>query len=164
MRVRGGDTGGRTHAAPQKSPDLCQRGEPPLLWYRRRWRRHRDRRGKAAKNSVASSSIKPHNVTASDLAGIRVVQVTGRSPHSPLCSRRERLLGGGGNPVAPAGPLGASRPGNNGWFVEQGRTWKARLWQPTLSAFEPSRSVVPPAHQGTFRSRYLPPAAHSPQV
>lgn len=76
--------------------------------------------GKAAKNSVASSSIKPHNVTASDLAGIRVVQVTGQFSAFAPCSRRERLLGGGGNPVAPAGPLGVSRPGNNGWFVEQG--------------------------------------------
>ena len=34
--------------------------------------------GKAAKNSVASSSIKPFNVTARDLAGIRLVQVSGQ--------------------------------------------------------------------------------------
>ena len=42
--------------------------------------------GKAAKNSVASSSIKPHNVTASDLAGIRVVQVTGQFSAFAPCS------------------------------------------------------------------------------
>jgi hypothetical protein len=75
--------------------------------------------GKAAKNSVASSSIKPHNVTASDLAGIRVVEVTGQFSAFAPCSRRERLLGGGGSPVT-GGPLGASRPGQNGWFVQQG--------------------------------------------
>ena len=38
---------------------------------------------KAAKNSVASSSIKPFNVTARDLAGIRLVQVSTAS--SSVC-------------------------------------------------------------------------------
>jgi hypothetical protein len=76
--------------------------------------------GKAAKNSVASSSIKPHNVTASDLAGIRVVQANGQVNAFASCPRGERLLGGGGRTIAPGGPLGASRPGTNGWFVEQG--------------------------------------------
>ena len=33
---------------------------------------------KAGKNTVASSSIKPYNVTARDLAGIRVVEVDGQ--------------------------------------------------------------------------------------
>lgn len=73
--------------------------------------------GKAAKNSVASSSIKPYNVTAGDLAGIRVVEVDGQVNAFAPCARGERLLGGGGST---SGPLGASRPGTNGWFVEQG--------------------------------------------
>jgi hypothetical protein len=75
--------------------------------------------GKAAKNSVASSSIKPFNVTASDLAGIRIVQSTGQVNAFASCSRGERVIGGGGSP-ATGGPLGASRPGKNGWFVQQG--------------------------------------------
>ncbi len=70
----------------------------------------------ASKNSVTSSSIKPYNVTASDLAGIRVVQVSGEFKAFAACSHRERLLGGGGS----ASPLGTSRPGSNGWYVEQG--------------------------------------------
>jgi hypothetical protein len=73
--------------------------------------------GKAAKNSVASSSIKPFNVTAGDLAGIRVVQVNSQVSAFASCRRGERLLGGGGSA---GGPLGASRPGNSGWFVQQG--------------------------------------------
>ena len=72
---------------------------------------------KAAKNTVASSSIKPYNVTARDLAGIRIVQVTGSVNAFAPCTERERLVGGGGST---GGPLGSSRPGNNGWFVEQG--------------------------------------------
>jgi hypothetical protein len=72
---------------------------------------------KAAKNTVASSSIKPYNVTARDLAGIRVVQVTGSVNAFAPCTEGERLVGGGGST---GGPLGSSRPGNNGWFVEQG--------------------------------------------
>jgi hypothetical protein len=75
--------------------------------------------GKAAPNSVASSSIKPHNVTARDLAGIRVVQANGQFSAFAPCARGERLVGGGGS--APAGDsLGASRPGGNGWFSQQG--------------------------------------------
>jgi hypothetical protein len=73
--------------------------------------------GKAAKNSVASSSIKPFNVTAGDLAGIRIVQVNGQVSAFAPCRRGERLLSGGGSA---GGPLGASRPGENGWFVQQG--------------------------------------------
>jgi hypothetical protein len=73
--------------------------------------------GKAAKNSVASSSIKPFNVTAGDLAGIRIVQVNGQVSAFAPCRRGERLLSGGGGA---GGPLGASRPGENGWFVQQG--------------------------------------------
>ena len=80
--------------------------------------------GKAAPNSVASSSIKAHNVTARDLAGIRVVQVTGQVSVFAPCGRGERLLGGGGST---GGPLGASRPGNNGWFVQQGSGPEDRL-------------------------------------
>ena len=75
--------------------------------------------GKATKNSVTSSSIKPHNVTASDLAGIRVVQVTGQLlPHSPLASRAsdssvvEDF-------TAAVSDLAVSRPGNGGWLVQQ---------------------------------------------
>jgi hypothetical protein len=72
---------------------------------------------KAAKNSVVSSSIKPFNVTAGDLARIRIVQVTGQVSAFAPCSHGERLLSGGGST---GGPLGASRPGNNGWLVQQG--------------------------------------------
>jgi hypothetical protein len=76
---------------------------------------------KAAKNSVVSSSIKPFNVAARDLAGIRLVQANGQFSAFASCSRRERLLGGGGN--APVGDnLGASRPGDNGWYVQQGNS------------------------------------------
>ena len=42
---------------------------------------------KAPKNSVASSSIKPFNVTARDLAGIRVVQVN--EPVQGSCNMRQ---------------------------------------------------------------------------
>lgn len=74
---------------------------------------------KAAKNSVVSSSIKPFNVTAGDLAGIRVVEVNGQFAAFAPCPRGDRLLGGGGS--SPAGDnLGASRPGGNGWYVQQG--------------------------------------------
>jgi hypothetical protein len=74
---------------------------------------------KAAKNSVASSSIKPFNITARDLAGIRVVQANGQFAAFAPCARNQRLLGGGGS--APAGDsLGASNPGKNGWHVQQG--------------------------------------------
>ena len=79
---------------------------------------------KAGKNTVASSSIKPYNVTAPDLAGIRVVQVTGSVNAFAPCTEGERLLGGGGST---GGPLGSSRPGNNGWFVEQGTGPEDRL-------------------------------------
>ncbi len=72
---------------------------------------------KAGKNTVASSSIKPYNITARDLAGIRIAQVNGQFNAFAPCARGERLLGGGGST---SGPLGASRPGTNGWFVEQG--------------------------------------------
>ena len=72
---------------------------------------------KAPKNSVVSSSIKPHNVTARDLAGIHVVEVSGPVTAFARCPRSERLLGGGGSTV---GPLGTSRPGGNGWFAQQG--------------------------------------------
>ena len=71
---------------------------------------------KAPKNSVASSSIKPHNVTANDLAGIRVVQVLGQFKVVASCQRKERLIGGGG--FAPGG-ISASNPQGNGWNVEQ---------------------------------------------
>jgi hypothetical protein len=71
----------------------------------------------APKNTVTSSSIKPFNVTARDLAGIRIVQVPGQVNAFASCARGERLLGGGGSV---SGPLGASRPGNNGWFAQQG--------------------------------------------
>jgi hypothetical protein len=70
----------------------------------------------ASKNTVTSASIKPNNVTAGDLAGIRVAHVSGEFKAFAACSRGERLVGGGGA----AGSLGTSRPGNNGWYVEQG--------------------------------------------
>jgi hypothetical protein len=77
---------------------------------------------KAPKNSVASSSIKPFNVTAGDLAGIRVVEVDAQFSAFARCGHRERLIGGGGSPIPPGGivDLGVSRPGENGWFVQQG--------------------------------------------
>jgi hypothetical protein len=77
---------------------------------------------KAPKNSVASSSIKPFNVTARDLAGIHLVEVTNQFSALAPCARGERLLGGGGSPIPPGGlvGLGVSRPGGNGWFVQQG--------------------------------------------
>ena len=70
---------------------------------------------KAGKNTVESSSIKPYNVTARDLAGIRVVQVTGSVNAFAPCTEGERLLGGGGRTID---PQGSSRPGNKGWIVE----------------------------------------------
>src|SRR5262245_15310346 len=77
--------------------------------------------GTAAKNSVASSSIKPFNVTASDLAGIRVVEADAQFSAFAQCSKNERLVGGGGAPMPPGGlvGLGVSRPGDNGWLVQQ---------------------------------------------
>jgi hypothetical protein len=73
----------------------------------------------APKNSVTSSSIKPFNVTARDLAGVRVVQANGQFAAFASCGNRERLIGGGGN-APPGDNLGTSRPGGNGWFVQQG--------------------------------------------
>jgi hypothetical protein len=76
----------------------------------------------APKNSVTSGSIKPHNVTARDLAGIRVVEVDSQFSAFAACRDKERLVGGGGSPIPPGGlvDLGVSRPGENGWFVQQG--------------------------------------------
>ena len=74
---------------------------------------------KAAKNSVASSSIKPFNVTARDLAGIKVVQANGQFASFAACPPRARLLGGGGD-TPPGDNLGQSHPGRNGWYVQQG--------------------------------------------
>lgn len=70
---------------------------------------------KAPKNSVVSSSIKPYNVTAGDLAGIRVVPVVGQVSAFAQCPKGERLIGGGGG----ASTVGVSSPRNNGWYVEQ---------------------------------------------
>src|SRR5215207_4287712 len=82
---------------------------------------------KAPKNSVASSSIRPFNVTARDLAGIRVVEAASQFSAFAPCAQGERLVGGGGSPIPSGGPLGASRPGNNGWYVEQGSGPESRL-------------------------------------
>jgi hypothetical protein len=71
----------------------------------------------APANSVTSNSIKPRNVTARDLAGIRLVQVTGQFAAFAPCGRAERLLGGGGDSTA---NLGRSRPEKNGWSAAQG--------------------------------------------
>lgn len=65
----------------------------------------------APRSSVTSSSIRPYNVTAGDLAGIRVVQAVARGTATASCARGERLLGGG----ASAGDLAASFPINNSW-------------------------------------------------
>jgi hypothetical protein len=76
---------------------------------------------KAPKNSVVSSSIRPFNVTAGDLAGIRIVEVDGQFSVFAPCRKRERLIGGGGSSIPPGFPdLAVSRPGNNGWQVQQG--------------------------------------------
>jgi hypothetical protein len=69
----------------------------------------------APKNSVTSNSIKPFNVTARDLAGVRVVQVSGVVTAFARCSQHERLIGGGGG----ASSVGVSAPRGNGWYVEQ---------------------------------------------
>ena len=45
---------------------------------------------KAGKNTVASSSIKPYNVTAPDLARIQVVQVNGQFSAFAPCPRGRR--------------------------------------------------------------------------
>jgi hypothetical protein len=63
----------------------------------------------APRNSVTSSSIKPYNVTARDLAGIRVVQAVARGTATASCARGERLLGGGAS-----GDLAGSFPSSNG--------------------------------------------------
>ena len=74
----------------------------------------------APKNSVTSSSIKPHNVTASDLAGVRVVQETGQFSALAHCRPREQLLGGGGSPVPPAGDnLAYPDPADNGGLLSR---------------------------------------------
>jgi hypothetical protein len=67
---------------------------------------------KAPKNSVVSSSIKPYNVTADDLAGIRVVTAVASGTAVASCARGERLLGGGAS-----GDLAASFPSNNNTWV-----------------------------------------------
>ena len=71
---------------------------------------------KAPKNSVVSASIKPFNVAAGDLAGIRTVQVTSSFRAVATCSPHERLFGGGG--VATGG-VRTSAPQGNGWSVER---------------------------------------------
>jgi hypothetical protein len=68
---------------------------------------------KAPRNSVTSSSLKPYNVTAGDLAGIRMVTAVARGTATASCARGERLLGGGGT----AGDLGGSFPINNNWVA-----------------------------------------------
>ena len=75
----------------------------------------------APKNSVTSSSIKPFNVTARNLAGARIVEADSQFSAFAQCKKGERLLGGGGSPIPPGGlvGLGVSRPGTNGWFVQQ---------------------------------------------
>jgi hypothetical protein len=75
----------------------------------------------APTNSVTSSSIKPNNVTARNLAGIRVVEADSQFSAFARCSKGERLVGGGGSSIPPGFPdLAVSRPGTNGWQVQQG--------------------------------------------
>ena len=73
----------------------------------------------APKNSVTSRSIKPFNVTARNLSGTRLVQTSGQFSAFASCREHERLIGGGGS-SPPGDNLGASRPGGNGWFAQQG--------------------------------------------
>ena len=76
---------------------------------------------KAAKNSVTSSSIRPFNVTAQDLAGIRIAETDAQFSAFAQCGKKERLIGGGGSSIPPGFPdLSVSRPGGNGWLVQQG--------------------------------------------
>ncbi len=75
----------------------------------------------APKNSVTSRSIKPFNVTAGDLAGIRVAEADAQFSSFARCRKGERLIGGGGSTIPPGFPnLAVSRPANNGWLVQQG--------------------------------------------
>ena len=73
---------------------------------------------KAAKNTVASSSIKPYNVTAgiwrdSDSSGHWLGSMLLRlAPRASVSLAVEAVTGGRA--------WASSRPGNNGWFVEQG--------------------------------------------
>jgi hypothetical protein len=77
------------------------------------------------KNSVTTKSIKPGNVTARDLTGIRVVsgEIPGAGGGSVNCAPNERLLAGGAearstqNPPGPDRFLRASHPtpDGNGW-------------------------------------------------
>jgi hypothetical protein len=72
------------------------------------------------KNSVTTKSIKPGNVTARDLAGIRIVigetNVSGAS-----CRSDEKLLGGGGRGTTPGGSepaISESYPEGRSWILK----------------------------------------------
>jgi hypothetical protein len=69
------------------------------------------------KNSVTTKSIRPGNVTAKDLAGIRVVTRTASfGVLTASCPANERLLSGGANQEGdPEARFLGSYPDGNGW-------------------------------------------------
>ena len=64
------------------------------------------------KNSVQSSAIRPGNVTARNLANVRVVEVQAPGTESrATCKKNEQLIGGGGgggSGISASVPLGTS--------------------------------------------------------
>ena len=71
------------------------------------------------KNSVKASSIKAGNVTARELAGVRVVRATATGFTSAVarCAKNEQLLSGGGITNSSSGDpaLIESQPVGNSW-------------------------------------------------
>lgn len=78
----------------------------------------------AKKNSVTTRSIKPGNVTATDLAGIQVVVGPPQGGKTTAtCPVGTRLISGGGRGdnlqmVGPPIALQSSHPDGNGWTVQ----------------------------------------------
>ena len=68
----------------------------------------------AGKNTVTTKSIRNGNVTAKDLAEVRVVSASGEGSATALCRPGEDRVGGGG--LAQSG-LGRSHPVDRGWMV-----------------------------------------------
>jgi hypothetical protein len=100
----------------------------------------------APKNSVTTNSIKPHHVTARDLAGIRVVEVDQKFSAFAPCGRRERLLGGGGSsigaglcrcPPSQPGRTSSPRPTSPRWSTPLTRS--AGTAQRERASSEPGR-------------------------
>ena len=80
----------------------------------------------ASKNSVTSGSLRPGNVTASDLAGVRVVRVetivgTVEGSVTASCRPGERVLGGGAVAAGTSAVVTGSSLEGSGWTA-RGRT------------------------------------------